>query len=63
VYNAGNPNLVLCDYLKEIECEVGRRFKREGIYVCLWVIHVDEWQKPTQDCKAIILQFKKIYTH
>ena len=25
----------------------------------LWLIHVDVWQKPTQYCKAIILQFKK----
>ena len=26
------------------------------MYVCLWLIHVDVWQKPTQFCKAIILQ-------
>ena len=38
--------------------EVGGRFKREGIYVYLWPIHVDVWQKPTQYCKAIILQLK-----
>ena len=25
-------------------------------YVYLWLIHVDTWQKPTQHCKAIILQ-------
>ena len=24
----------------------------------LWLIHVDAWQKPTQYCKAIILQLK-----
>jgi len=24
----------------------------------LWLIHVDVWQKPTQYCKAIILQLK-----
>ena len=23
-----------------------------------WLIHVDIWQKPTQHCKAIILQLK-----
>ena len=39
--------------------EVGGRFKREGIYVYLWLIHVNVWQKPTQFFKAIILQFKK----
>ena len=27
-------------------------------YVYLWLIHVDVWQKPTQYCKAIILQLK-----
>ena len=34
------------------------RFKREVTYVYLWLIHVDGWQKPTQYCKAIILQLK-----
>ena len=38
--------------------EVGGRFKREGTYVCLWLIHADIWQRPTQYCKAIILQLK-----
>ena len=38
--------------------EVRGRFKREGSYVCLWLIHVDVQQKPTQHCKAIILQSK-----
>ena len=42
------------------------RLKREGTYVCLWLIQVDVWQKPTQYCKAIIFQlkiskFKSIY--
>ena len=39
--------------------QVGGRFKREGTYVYLWLIHVDIWQKPMQYCKAIILQLKK----
>ena len=38
----------------------GGRFKREGIYVYLWLIHVEVWQKTTKFCKAIILQLKKI---
>ena len=38
--------------------EVGRRFKREGTYVHLWLIHVAVWQRPTQHSKAIILQLK-----
>ena len=39
--------------------EVEGRFKKEGIYVYLWLIHVDVWQKPRQYHKAIILQLKK----
>ena len=31
--------------------------QRKGAYVYLWPIHVDVWQKPTQYCKAVILQF------
>ena len=38
--------------------EVGWRFKREGMYIYLWLIHVNVWQKPTQYYKAIILPFK-----
>ena len=38
--------------------EVGRKFKRDGTYVYLWLIHIDVRQKPTQYCKAIILQLK-----
>ena len=38
--------------------EVGGRFKREGAYVYLCLIHVNLWQKSVQYCKAIILQLK-----
>ena len=38
--------------------EVRGRFKREGTYVYLWLIHVDIWQKSTQYCKAITLQLE-----
>jgi len=31
--------------------DMGGRFKKEGIYVYLWLIHVVVWQKPTQNCK------------
>ena len=37
---------------------MGGRFKSEGTYVYLRLIHIDVWQKPTQYCKAIILQLK-----
>jgi len=42
----------------EMEWEMGGRFRKEVIYVYLWLIHVDLWQKPTQYCKAIVLQLK-----
>ena len=38
--------------------EVGGKFKREGTYAYLWLIHIDVRQKPTQCCKAIICQLK-----
>ena len=57
LYDAGNTQLVLCDNLEGCD-GVGGRFKREGTYVYLWLIHVDVWQNPTQYCKAIILQLK-----
>ena len=42
---------------------MGGKFKRKGIYVYLWLIHVEVWQKTTKFCKAIIPQLKKISTH
>ena len=36
------------------------RCKGEVIYVYLWLIHVEVWQKTTKFCKAIILQLKKL---
>ena len=38
--------------------EVGGRLKSEGIHVSPRLSRVDVWQKPTQHCKAIILQLK-----
>jgi len=50
---------VLCDNLEGWDArEVAGRFKREGTYVYLWLIHVDVWQKRTQYWKAIIPQLK-----
>ena len=37
------------------EGTVRGRLKREKIYVYLWLIHVNVWQKPIQYYKAIIL--------
>ena len=36
-----------------------REVQKEGIYVYLWLIHVEVWQETTEFCKAIILQEKK----
>ena len=48
-----------CDNLEGgMGWEVGGRFMREVTYVYLRLILVDVWQKPTQYCKAIILQLK-----
>ena len=50
---------MLCDHLEGWDgVGGGRRFKREGAYVYLWLIHASTGQKPTQYCKAIILQLQ-----
>ena len=41
-----------------MEWEAGGKFKKEGTYVHLWLIHADVKQNPIQYCKAIILQLK-----
>ena len=38
--------------------EMGGRFRTEGLYVYLWLIHAEVWEKTTIFCKAIILQLK-----
>ena len=48
---------VFHDDLEEWDGGVGG-CKREGIFVYLWLIHTVIRQKPTQNCKAIILQLK-----
>ena len=53
------PKLVLCDNLKGWNGEGGGRgYRMEGTNECLWPVHVDIWLKPSQYCKAIILQLK-----
>ena len=48
LYDTGNPKTVLCDNLLGGKGrEVGGGFKSEKTcLVCLWLIHVDVWQKP-----------------
>ena len=60
---------LLCDAASSTWCSVtterrgmgwepGGRFKTEGTYVHLWLIHVNVRQKSTQYCKAVILHLK-----
>ena len=47
---------MLCDNLGVgVAGEAGGRLKREGIYVCMWLIPTVVQQKITQHYKAIIL--------
>ena len=49
----------LCDNLEGWDGKkMGRKFRREGMWVYLWLILVDVWQKTARFCKAIILQLK-----
>ena len=53
-------HISLFKYWSHSEKKKIQLFKREGTYVYLWLIHVDVWQKPTQYCKATILQFGSV---
>lgn len=43
---------ILCDDLDGWDEAIGRRFRKEGIYVYLRLMHVVVWWKPIQHCKA-----------
>ena len=50
---------MLCDKLDGWDGVGGEREVQEGGDICiLWLIHGDMRQKPTQHCKAIILQLE-----
>ena len=50
---------MLCDNREEWDgVGGGREVQEGGDILCLWLIHVDVWQRLTQSCKAIILQLK-----
>ena len=57
MYDAGNPKLVLCDNVG-VEGGAGRGFRREVARVCIWPIHVDVWQNPSQCHEVTVLQLK-----
>ena len=53
----GSSTLVLCDSLERWDGVGGGREVQKGGDI--WLTHADVWQKPTQHCKAIILQVKE----
>ena len=60
MYDAGNPELVLCDNLVGRDEEGGgEKVKREGTCVYLRPIHVDVHQRSSQDCNVITLQLNR----
>ena len=62
VYLLTLENIIYCwverQFLKSYQGGGGGREVQEGGDIYLWMIHVDVWRKPTQYCKAIILQLK-----
>ena len=50
---------MFCDNLERWDAVGGGREVHEGGEICIpMLIHNDVWQRPTQYCKAIILQLK-----
>ena len=47
----------------EVGRKMGGRSRREGTWVCLWLILVDVWQKTTKFYKAITFQLKNNKKH
>ena len=58
LYDSRELKVGLCDNREGWDGVAGRFIY---IYVYIWLIHVDVWQKPTHHCKAIILQLKIIF--
>ena len=61
MYDAGHPKLVLCDSLKGWGGEAGGRrvFRMEGTHECIWPLHIDVWQKPSQYCNYHPIKINK----
>ena len=61
LHNSGNSKQASVSTKKGgLERGAEVRFKRVGTYVYPWLTRAVVWQRPTQFCKAIILQLKKI---
>ena len=60
VVNNKNPSSAQCSVMTQrggMGKALGRRLKKDGIYVYIQLIHFVVQQKLTQHCKAIILQW------
>ena len=61
MHEAGHPKSGLWDNPEGWGGDAGGMTPRGmmvGTHVCLWLIHVDVWQKPSYCCTVIILQLK-----
>ena len=59
MHETGDSKPVLWDNSEGCGGEGGGRRVQDGeTHVHPWLIHVDVWQKPPQDCKVISLQLK-----
>ena len=57
ILRKSKPLLIYSLHVQQSELQIKKVIKKwsqEGIYVYLWLIHVEVWQKKV--CKAIILQ-------
>ena len=60
LFNRGSPaQCSVMTQMGELGWALGGRLKKKGMSVYLQLIHIVVQQKPTQHCKAIILQLKK----
>ena len=61
MYEAGHSKLVHWDNPEGWDGEGGGWGFRDMVtHVCLWLLHVDIWQKPPHDCKVISLQLNEL---
>ena len=58
IAQGGQAVLSVYDEIEGRDEEQGERLIRKRVYVYIWLIHIAVQKKPTQHCKAIILQLK-----
>ena len=61
MHDAGHAKLVLCDNLEGWGEGGGRGVSGgRGSHVCLWPIHVDVWQSPSQYCNYPLIKINEV---